>query len=152
MGSITSGFPGFFSSSWLTNVDEMKDLWCSSTAHAAINRYMYMNELMWRPPVISDLSCISALLMIFHLESLSICTERVVYICNLRVTKIAFSPFFPQHYNSIPHQHLEVLLVVSEAVVQKPSSFHPLSSVFKCSNYYMYIYMYRVKHQCSDTQ
>ena len=26
-----SGCPGFFSSSWLTNVDGMKDLWCSST-------------------------------------------------------------------------------------------------------------------------
>ena len=33
MGSIPSGCcPVFFSSfSWLTNVDEMKDLWCSST-------------------------------------------------------------------------------------------------------------------------
>ena len=24
MGSITGGFPGFFSSNWLANVDEMK--------------------------------------------------------------------------------------------------------------------------------
>ena len=30
LGSIPSGYPGFFSSSWLTIVDEMKDLWCSS--------------------------------------------------------------------------------------------------------------------------
>ena len=28
---------GFFSSSWLTTVDGMKDLWCSSTNSAAIN-------------------------------------------------------------------------------------------------------------------
>ena len=29
---IPGSYPGFFfSSSWLTNVDEMKDLWCSST-------------------------------------------------------------------------------------------------------------------------
>ena len=32
LGSIPSGCPGFFfTSSWLTNVDGMKDLWCSST-------------------------------------------------------------------------------------------------------------------------
>ena len=32
LGSIPGGCPGiFFSSSWLTNVDGMKDLWCSST-------------------------------------------------------------------------------------------------------------------------
>ena len=32
LGSIPGGCPGLFcSSSWLTNVDEMKDLWCSST-------------------------------------------------------------------------------------------------------------------------
>ena len=32
MGSTPSGCPVlFFSSSWLTNVDGMKDLWCSST-------------------------------------------------------------------------------------------------------------------------
>ena len=32
LGSIPSGCPGFFFSfSWLTNVDGMKDLWCSST-------------------------------------------------------------------------------------------------------------------------
>ena len=27
-----AGGPRFFSSSWLTNVDGMKDLWCSGTA------------------------------------------------------------------------------------------------------------------------
>ena len=33
-----AGGPGFFfSSSWLTNVDGMKDLWCSSTVLAAFN-------------------------------------------------------------------------------------------------------------------
>ena len=33
LGLIPGGYPGFFffSSSWLTNLDEMKDLWCSST-------------------------------------------------------------------------------------------------------------------------
>ena len=32
LGSIPGGYPGFFfTSSWLTNVDGMKDLWCSST-------------------------------------------------------------------------------------------------------------------------
>ena len=32
LGSIPGGCPGFFfSSGWLTNVDGMKDLWCSST-------------------------------------------------------------------------------------------------------------------------
>ena len=32
LGSIPGGALGFFSSSsWLTNIDEMKDLWCSST-------------------------------------------------------------------------------------------------------------------------
>ena len=32
LGLIPGGCPGvFFSSSWLTNVDGMKDLWCSST-------------------------------------------------------------------------------------------------------------------------
>ena len=31
LGSIPSGCPDFFSFSWLTNVDGMKDLWCSST-------------------------------------------------------------------------------------------------------------------------
>ena len=30
LDSIPGGYPGFFSSSWLTIVDEMKDLWCSS--------------------------------------------------------------------------------------------------------------------------
>ena len=30
LGSIPGGYSGFFSSSWLTNVDGMKDLWCSS--------------------------------------------------------------------------------------------------------------------------
>ena len=32
LGSIPSGCLGFFSSSWLTNVDGMTGLWCSSTA------------------------------------------------------------------------------------------------------------------------
>ncbi len=32
LGSIPGGYPGFFSlSAGLLNVDEMKDLWCSST-------------------------------------------------------------------------------------------------------------------------
>ena len=32
LGSIPSGFPGFFiSSSWLSNVYGIKTLWCSST-------------------------------------------------------------------------------------------------------------------------
>ena len=31
LGSIPGGCPGFFSSSWLTNVDGMKDLWYSGT-------------------------------------------------------------------------------------------------------------------------
>ena len=32
LGSNPGGCPGFFfPSSWLTNVDGMKDLWCSST-------------------------------------------------------------------------------------------------------------------------
>ena len=35
----------FFSSSWLTNVDEMKDLWCSSTA--AINTDMNWIKDLW---------------------------------------------------------------------------------------------------------
>ena len=31
LGSTPSGYPGFFfSSSWLTNVDGMEDLWCPS--------------------------------------------------------------------------------------------------------------------------
>ena len=32
LGSIPGDCPGFFSFSWLTIVDEMKDLLCSSTA------------------------------------------------------------------------------------------------------------------------
>ena len=31
LGLIPSGCFGFFFSSWLTNVDGMKDLWCSNT-------------------------------------------------------------------------------------------------------------------------
>ena len=31
LGSIPGGYPAFFPSNWLANVDEMKDLWCSNT-------------------------------------------------------------------------------------------------------------------------
>ena len=41
---IPGGYPGFFSSSWLTNVDEMKDLSCSSGALVQFGCYQHGQE------------------------------------------------------------------------------------------------------------
>ena len=38
LDSIPGGCPGFFSSSWLTNIDGIKDLWCSSTVRLLLTQ------------------------------------------------------------------------------------------------------------------
>ena len=63
--------------------------------------------------------------------------EGRLHVWNLRVTKIMF--FFLSFGNSVtqpaPHQHLELLFISfgsdSEAIIQKPSCFHPSSSIFE---------------------
>ena len=54
---------------------------------------------------------------ILHLKGLSICTEKVVYIWNLRVTY----SFISLQCNSVPHHHRELVFIsfssVSEAIV-----------------------------------
>ena len=60
LGSIPGGYPGFFfTSSWLTNVDGMKDLWCSSSySSAAINTDMNRVKDLWCSSTVRLLSTI----------------------------------------------------------------------------------------------
>ena len=90
----------------------------------------------------------SILRLILHLaiESLSICTERVVY---TEGNKITFSPGLLSFHKSVIRCHINLLssLIfisfgsVSERIVENPSSFHPLSSIFEYGrhgNYFAY--------------
>ena len=67
--------------------------------------------------------------MILHIVSLF--DMMVVYVWNLRMTKIAFSPFFSQQCN-LTQQHLLLLFIsVLEAIVSNPHDFHSSSNVFE---------------------
>ena len=58
--------------------------------------------------------------------------------------------FFSLQSKPVPHQHFELLFIsfssVSEVIVQKPGSFHPLSSISRTTpRQLLCIYMHRVQ-------
>ena len=63
-----------------------------------------------------------------------------------------FSVLISQQCNSVPHQHLELLFIlfslVSDAIVQKPSRFHHLSTIWVWRRGYYYAYTHSAMDIC----
>ena len=128
----------------------MRGVASATTSICACTRYcriLFVHELrlyVQHVLLIDDHACQPHYLMIVILNIL-VCTERIIYIQNLRVTKIVFShSFFSLQCNSAPHQLLDLLFIsfssVSEVIVQTPSRFHHSSSVFENQVSIAYIY------------